>query len=82
MGRREVRRAGTALDREHYGLKAMKEGCIHWHAVKLKVVNRSQKMRDWLKRGERQGIMARSGRAKDGGCRRILSAIESPIYVC
>ena len=46
VGRREVRRVGTTLDRDHYGLKAMKEGRIHWHVVKLEVVNHSQRMRD------------------------------------
>ena len=45
VGRREVRGVGTALDREHYGPKAMREGCIHWHAIKLEVVNHSQRMR-------------------------------------
>ena len=81
MGRREVRRAGTALDRDHYGPKAMKEGRIHWHAVKLEVVNCSQRMRDRPERDELQSIMIGLGRVKVGDSRGRSSATKSPIYI-
>ena len=66
VGRREARGVGTALDRELYGPKAMKEGRIHWHAVKLEVVNRSQRMRDRPERDDLYSIMIGSGRVKVG----------------
>ena len=81
VGMMEVSNVGTAPAIDYDRGISMTEDRIIWHAVNIKVVNRSQKMRDRLEHGERQGIMERSGREKDSGYRRSLSAAEIPIYV-
>ena len=59
----------------------MKEGRIHWHAVKLEVVNRSQRTRDRPKCDELQSIMTGSGIVKAGDHRGRSLVVESPIYI-
>ena len=56
------------------------EDRIIWHAVKLTVVNRSQRRRDWIERGKEQDIMTGLGRVKEGGYVNFSSAAASPIY--
>ena len=80
MGRKEVRGAGTVLDKKLYGLEAMKADRIHWHATNIEVVNRSQWMRDRPAHGALQRIMIGSWIVKAGDSRGRTSAEEFPIY--
>ena len=85
VGMREVSTTGLGPATDYYRGISMTEERIIWHAINLKVTNHSQKMRNQLEHGEQQGIMAGSGRVKDGGYKRFfvggLVHIQAPLLL-
>ena len=59
----------------------MVEACIIFPPTKPKVANQSHTVRDLIKCGEWQRIMASTRRVKGNVCGRYISVEEGPIYL-